>query len=196
MVMRAGILALQGDVELHEKALKKYGKDIEVIKIKTKEGLKDIDLLVFPGGESPTMSKLIEKYGMKDEILKKIVENKIPTLATCAGIVLLSKLEEEDGRVSPFGVLDVVLVRNGFGRQRESFENEVTVKFDEKEQVVTGVFIRAPRIKSIGKKAKGIAFLNDEVVGVLQDNIMALTFHPELADDTDVIYEKLFSLVS
>ncbi len=192
--MKAGIVALQGDVDLHEKALKRYEKDVEIVRVKNPEDLEKLDLLIFPGGESPTMSKLMERFGLKDALLKKITEEKTPTLATCAGIVLLSKLEEKDGRVEPFEVLDVVLVRNGFGRQRESFEGEVNVKFDDKESVVTGVFIRAPRIKNLGDKAKPIAFLKDEVVGVMQENIIALTFHPELSSDTEIIYEKLFSL--
>ena len=193
--MRAGIIALQGDVDLHEKALKRYKSDIEVVRVKTAEELNGIDILIFPGGESPTMSRLMDRFNLREPLRKKITEDKVPTLATCAGIVLLSNLKEDDGRVKPFGILDVVLVRNGFGRQRESFESEVTVKFEDKEQVVTGVFIRAPRIEKVGDGAKGIAFLGEEVVGVLQDNILALTFHPELSDDTEVIYEKLFSLL-
>ncbi len=193
--MRAGIIALQGDVDLHEKALKRYKSDIEVVRVKTAEDLNGIDILIFPGGESPTMSRLMDRFNLRKPLRKKITEDKVPTLATCAGIVLLSNLKEDDGRVKPFGILNVVLVRNGFGRQRESFESEVTVKFDDKEQVVTGVFIRAPRIEKVGDGAKSIAFLGEEVVGVLQDNILALTFHPELSDDTEVIYEKLFSLL-
>ncbi len=194
--MRAGIVALQGDVDLHERALKRYKPDIDVVRVKTEEVLEEIDLLIFPGGESPTMSRLMDRFNLREPLLKKITEDKIPTLATCAGIVLLSNLKEDDGRVKPFGILDVVLVRNGFGRQRESFEGEVTVKFDKREQVVTGVFIRAPRIEKVGDKAKSIAFLGKEVVGVLQDNILALTFHPELSDDTEIIYKKLFSLAA
>lgn len=193
--MRIGILSLQGDVDLHESALRKYKKDVEVVRIKSVEDLEKAELLVLPGGESPTMSKLIERFGLKDALIKRITRDKIPTLATCAGIVLLSKLEERDGRVEPFEVLDVVLVRNGFGRQRESFEDEVRIKFHDEESVITGIFIRAPRIKKVGNQANPIAFLKDEVVGVQQENILAFTFHPELADDTDIIYEKLFSII-
>ncbi len=192
--MRIGIVALQGDVDLHEKAIKRFKKDIEVVRVKDAKDLEGTKLLIFPGGESPTMSKLIKRFNLKDALLKKITEDKVPTLATCAGIVLLSKLEKKDGRVEPFEILDVTLVRNGFGRQKESFEDEINVKFDDKEGVVTGVFIRAPRIKEVGERATPVAFLKDEIVGVIQDNIIALTFHPELADDTDIIYEKLFSL--
>ena len=193
--MRVGILSLQGDVDLHEKAIKRFRKDVEVMRVKSKEELEKAEMLILPGGESPTMSKLIKRYELKDALLKKIKEDKVPTLATCAGIVLLSKMEEPDGRVEPLEALDVVIMRNGFGRQRESFEDKVTVKFDDKEAIITGVFIRAPRIKKIGDKARPIAFLKDEVTGVLEENILALSFHPELADDTDIIYEKLFSMV-
>ncbi len=169
-----GILALQGDFELHEKALGDRG--LSAVRVRHLSELAEVNGLIIPGGESTTMTRLIDKIGMREPL----VSFTGPTLGTCAGLIMLSKEIEEDSDrhgVEPLGMLDVVVRRNGFGTQIDSFSDSVTWDDGTTEE---GAFIRAPRILEIGNDVEVIARWNDEPVAVRQGDIVGLTYHPEV----------------
>ena len=191
--MRVGILALQGDVREHHAAVARTGA--EVIEIRTIEAFADIDALILPGGESTTMCLLLDKTGLRAPVEAWTRAGR-PTLGTCAGLVLLAD-EVEDGRSdqTPLGGLNITVRRNGHGRQRHSFEASVACpalgeSFD-------AVFIRAPRIVSVGAGVEVLCSLpsegDDEPVVVQQGALIGCAFHPELADD-DRLHRRLLDL--
>ena len=172
--MTTGILALQGSFNNHRKSLELLDK--EYVLIKDTDDLNNIDSLILPGGESTSMLKIQEESELFDS-LKKLINEGIPTLGTCAGLILLSK-DVLDGSVS-LSLLDCVVERNAYGRQNESFEG--LVNFNNNSQMYC--FIRAPKIISVGHNVKNIAYLDDEIVGIHENNIVGLSFHPELTND-------------
>ena len=176
--MTTGILALQGSFNNHRKSLELLDK--EYVLIKDTDDLNNIDSLILPGGESTSMLKIQEESELFDS-LKKLINEGIPTLGTCAGLILLSK-DVLDGSVS-LSLLDCVVERNAYGRQNESFEG--LVEFNNNSQMYC--FIRAPKIISTGKNVENIAFLNDEIVGIKENNIVGLSFHPELTNDKNYL---------
>ncbi len=176
-----GVIAFQGDVSEHvraiEKALKGKGS---VVPVRHAGVISGCDGLVLPGGESTAISKQLESSGVKDEI-KAAAESGVPILATCAGLVLMSSEIEGDSRVDPMGLMDIKIGRNAFGPQKESFEADLIVKGFE--LPYRAVFIRAPVIVDAGKDVDVLARVNDYVVAARQKNIICLAFHPELTDD-------------
>jgi len=176
--MPTGVLALQGNFRDHGKSLELINK--EYIFIKNLSEIEKIDSLILPGGESSSMIKIQENEEIFNKLQDKINEG-IPTLGTCAGLILLSK-DVLDGKVS-LNLLNCVVERNAYGRQNDSFEGLVT--FNKNTQMYC--FIRAPRIISTGKNIHKIAFLDDELVGIRQENITGLTFHPELTNDENYL---------
>ncbi|MDI6850820.1 MAG: pyridoxal 5'-phosphate synthase glutaminase subunit PdxT [bacterium] len=190
--MKIGILAIQGDFELHARKIVETGNDYLLVK-KTSQ-LDEIDGIILPGGESTTISKIISRYAL-DEILRERVENGFPVFATCAGLIMLAKkLEGKESEVTPLGVLNITVKRNAYGRQRESFEAPLKINLDGKEVGVTGVFIRAPKIVDMGKEVQVLGRFEDSPVIVRQGNILAMTFHPELAEGTE-IYEYFLNII-
>ena len=176
--MTTGILSLQGNFLDHTKSLELIKKDY--ILIKQKNDLKSIDSLILPGGESTSMIKIQSNNELFKE-LKILIKDGIPTIGTCAGLILLAK-DVVDGEIA-LGLLDCVVERNAYGRQNESFEG--LVNFLDNSQMYC--FIRAPKILKTGKKVKNIAFIDEEVVGVQQNNIAAFTFHPEFTNDKNYL---------
>ena len=176
--MTTGILSLQGNFLDHTRSLELIKKDY--ILIKQKNDLKSIDSLILPGGESTSMIKIQSNYELFKE-LKILIKDGIPTIGTCAGLILLAK-DVIDGEIA-LGLLDCVVERNAYGRQNESFEG--LVNFLDNTQMYC--FIRAPKILKTGKKVKNIAFIDEEVVGVQQNNIVAFTFHPEFTNDKNYL---------
>ena len=176
--MTTGILSLQGNFLDHTRSLELIKKDY--ILIKQKNDLKSIDSLILPGGESTSMIKIQSNNELFKE-LKILINNGIPTIGTCAGLILLAK-DVVDGEIA-LGLLDCVVERNAYGRQNESFEG--LVNFLDNSQMYC--FIRAPKILKTGKKVKNIAFIDEEVVGVQQNNIAAFTFHPEFTNDKNYL---------
>ena len=176
--MTTGILSLQGNFLDHTRSLDLIKKDY--ILIKQKNDLKSIDSLILPGGESTSMIKIQSNNELFKE-LKILINDGIPTIGTCAGLILLAK-DVVDGEIA-LGLLDCVVERNAYGRQNESFEG--LVNFLDNTQMYC--FIRAPKILKTGKKVKNIAFIDDEVVGVQQNNIAAFTFHPEFTNDKNYL---------
>ncbi|MCH7471763.1 pyridoxal 5'-phosphate synthase glutaminase subunit PdxT [bacterium] len=185
----AGILALQGDFAAHAKVLATLG--VEARLVRRPDDLSGIDWLVLPGGESTTMSLLLDHTGLRNP-LRALITGGMPTLATCAGVILLAqRLMGDDGsvKVQPFGLLDATVDRNAFGRQADSFEAGLIIDWhalgsDDSQPAFRGVFIRAPRIATPGAQVQIIGQLDSEPVLVRQGNILAATFHPELSGDS------------
>ncbi len=174
--MKVGVLALQGSFLDHCKSLDLCKLNYDLIK--RIEDLENIDSLIIPGGESTSMKVIQREQNLFNEI-DKLIKKGLPTLTTCAGTILLSK-EVIDGETC-IPNLDIQIQRNAYGRQNQSFEGDV--KFLNNSDIYC--FIRAPKILNIlSDSVKQIAFHNDEVVGVQQDNVVGLTYHPELTNDS------------
>jgi|HubBroStandDraft_1064217.scaffolds.fasta_scaffold01823_11 5'-phosphate synthase pdxT subunit len=183
--MKAGVLALQGDVPEHLAMLRSVQPD--AIAVRRPADLAEVGALFLPGGESTTIARLIEEAGLWEALSERIREG-LPVLATCAGLILLARdlAPSASGRDPPtFRALDVTVRRNDYGRQRESCEAPVRVE-GLQDPPFPGVFIRSPRILSVGPQAAPIAWRQEEVVGVRAGPLWGLTFHPELADDLRV----------
>jgi len=178
--MRIGVLRVQGAFAEHEAILRDIG--VEAVPVRLPEHLDDLAGLVLPGGESTTMRKLIDRWGLRAPILG-LAARGAPILGTCAGLILLADhISDGDEPVLP--LLDVTVKRNAFGRQLDSFEAliDVPVLGD---RPVHGVFIRAPLVERVGDEVDVLARLEDgSVVAVRQRNVMATAFHPELAGET------------
>tara|TARA_B100000131_G_scaffold320295_1_gene368076 strand:- start:1472 stop:2059 length:588 start_codon:yes stop_codon:yes gene_type:complete len=169
-----GILALQGDFTEHSRTVNLIDEDY--ILIKNSKQLKGIDALILPGGESSSMN-IIQKNEDLFTSIKSLIQSGIPTLGTCAGAILLAKNIINDERIN-LNLLNITIERNAYGRQNESFEAYVGIEDMEKERVC---FIRAPKITKVGENVSIISKLNNDIVGVSQENIVAYTFHPELS---------------
>ena len=178
--MTVAVLALQGAFAEHENVLKRLGVDcIELRQAKDLET--PYDGIILPGGESTVQGKLLKELGMFDTI-KEQIENGMPVLATCAGLILLaSEVEGQEG--CHFGTIPMCVRRNAYGRQLGSFETVSDVKGIGE---VPMVFIRAPYIESVGEGVDVLATVNGNIVAARQDNQLATSFHPELTDDTSV----------
>jgi 5'-phosphate synthase pdxT subunit len=188
--MKAGVLALQGDVSEHiialESAMKESKINGKVIPVRRVSELEQVSALLIPGGESTTIAKQVLRFGLREPIIE-FGKTGNPIMGTCAGCILLaSEIVDQKGpeEVAPLGLMDISVRRNAFGRQAESFERPL--KIDGLDSDFPGVFIRAPSIVKIGKNVASIATLNGEHVMVKQGNFLGLTFHPELVADTRV----------
>jgi 5'-phosphate synthase pdxT subunit len=178
--MKIGVLALQGAFAEHVAALRAIG--VEAVEVRLPEQLDDVDGLIIPGGESTTMRRLIARWGPREPILALAAEGK-PLFGTCAGMIVLSK-QIEGGEEPVLPLLDVTVERNAFGRQLDSFETELNVPLLG-DTPVHAVFIRAPVIESVGPNVDVIASLEDgRIVAVRERNVIATSFHPELAGET------------
>ena len=172
--MKTGVLALQGSFYDHVQSLESIDQDY--VLIKDTSDLSNVNSLILPGGESTSMIKIQENNDLFTG-LKKLIESGIPTLGTCAGLILLAK-DVIDGETS-LGVLNAVVERNAYGRQNQSFEGLVNL-LGNKEMYC---FIRAPKILSYEDSVTPIATIDNELVGVIENNIVGLSFHPELTND-------------
>ena len=185
------MLALQGDVREHASILETLG--CRVVLVKKPEELAQVQALVIPGGESTTIFKLAEIFGML-EPLRTAISNGLPVLGTCAGLILLSKviLDPASGQQG-FGGLDTTVRRNAFGNQNDSFETDLNVSGVE--GLVHAAFIRAPIIESAAQGVEVIAKLEDgRIVGVRQGNVIGISFHPEMVGDSR-IHKLLLDLI-
>jgi 5'-phosphate synthase pdxT subunit len=194
--MNIGILSIQGDVAENvsaiEAALKELGTNGNVIEVKTPEQISTLDGLIIPGGESTMIGQLSLVNGSLKHIKEKI-ESGMPVFGICAGLILLSKNAKDrvigntDQPLLDF--LDVKVERNSFGRQRDSFEAEISLE-PVNISSFHGVFIRAPSISDLGSDVEIISKFNEKIVAVKQGNILATAFHPELT--TDISLHKYF----
>jgi 5'-phosphate synthase pdxT subunit len=177
--MRIGVLAIQGDFSEHLDVLASIG--VEGVDVRLPTDLEGVDGLILPGGESTTMRRLIDRWGLRGPILD-LAASGAPLFGTCAGmIVLASRIDGEEEPVLP--LLDVTVERNAFGRQLDSFETDLAVPILG-DRPVHAVFIRAPVIGEVGPTVDVLARLDDgRVVAVRERNIIATAFHPELAGE-------------
>jgi pyridoxal 5'-phosphate synthase pdxT subunit len=176
-MIKIGVLALQGAVREHVNAVKACG--VQAIEIKHKEQLDEIDGLILPGGESTTMRRLIDKYDFMDS-LREFARSGKPMFGTCAGLILLAK--NVVGYEAPhIGVMDVTVERNSFGRQRESFEGNLTIKGAAED--FPAVFIRAPHIVEAGENVEILSKHDDRIVAAREGQFLGCSFHPELTED-------------
>ena len=186
--MKIGVLAVQGAFIEHEHIIEKIGH--EVVEIRQKKDLEGIDGIILPGGESTVQGQLLRKLDMLDTI-KSAIADGLPTLATCAGLILLAGHIDNDNSIH-IGTLPVTVKRNAYGRQLGSFVRTAAMKgFDE----FPMTFIRAPYISSVSDNVDVLAAVDDRIVAVQYNNQIGLAFHPELSGDTR-IHEYFISLLS
>ncbi len=192
--MKVAVIGVQGDVEEHiiatRNAMENLGIHGEVVPVRKPGVIPECDAIIIPGGESTTISKLIFKDSIAEEILEFARDGKI--MGTCAGLIVLAKHGDEQverTRTRLLGLLDVKVKRNAFGRQRESFQTKLQMKYVGE---VEGVFIRAPIIESVGEGVEILAKFEEKIVAVKQGRILGLAFHPELSSTK--VHEYFLSL--
>lgn len=178
--MKVGILALQGDVAEHASALAECGA--HVVEVRRPDHLAGLDGLVLPGGESTTVSMLLERSGLFDPLAERLAGG-MPALGTCAGMILLAT-DVVDGRPDQrsFAALDIGVRRNAFGRQAQSFEASIAVA-GLPGQPFDAVFIRAPAVERVGEAVEVLATVDGRPVLCRQGAVIAAAFHPELSAD-------------
>ena len=189
--MKVGVLALQGAFKLHVRALERLG--VEAIEVRSLENFGASEALIIPGGESTTMSFLLESSGIFDSLQERS-KNGMPILGTCAGMILLSsKITDGRNDQKPLNLLDIEVRRNGYGRQIDSFESDLLIEgFNSS---FRGIFIRAPLVENVSEKVEVLAEINGRPVMCRQDSIIVTSFHPELADD-DRIHAEFLEMAS
>nr|AIF19129.1 SNO glutamine amidotransferase (pdxT, pdx2) [uncultured marine thaumarchaeote KM3_85_E11] len=190
--MNIGILSLQGDVTENfmstMMAMNELGVDGSVSQVKTPDQISALDGLIIPGGESTMMGQLSLTNGAMNSLKEKI-EAGMPVLGICAGMILLSKNSKDrvvgSTKQPLLDILDIEIERNSFGRQRDSFEAEISL-----EPIgipsFHGVFIRAPAVLRTGSGVETLSKFNEKVIAVRQDNILGTSFHSELTKDTSI----------
>ena len=175
-----GVLAIQGDFAEHRTALESLGVDVKEVRLP--DQLDDVDGLIVPGGASTTIVQLIDIYEMREKLRDRILNDRMPTWGTCAGMIVMAG-ELTDHRPTPLSLMDTVVSRNAFGRQVDSFESDLDVDGMDGPPY-RAVFIRAPVFVSVGEKVEVLARLDDgRPVAVRQGHMLATAFHPELTND-------------
>lgn len=201
--MRVGVLALQGDymdhVEVTRKALQARGVSGDVVLVKDEDSLKSIDAIIIPGGESTVIGRLLERAGMLEE-LRSAIAGGLPTLGTCAGAILLAKKVRDrvvgETRQPIIGVMSIGVLRNAFGRQRESFEMGLEVSGYGR---IKAAFIRAPAIVELWGDARELSGFDHPEIGrvaalAVEGSMIASIFHPEVTGET-LLHEILIDMV-
>lgn len=183
--MKIGILDIQGSVKEHEESLRRLG--VEPVSVKLPEDLEDLSGLIIPGGESTTIGKLLKRFGL-DEAIRKRAKDGMAIWGSCAGAILLAKRIPGDEKVSGLELMDIVIERNAYGRQLDSFETQI--EFDlgsgSMGRLVPAIFIRAPKIAEVGKNVEILGKDKGWITAVKEGKFLATTFHPELTDDLSV----------
>ena len=180
MPATVGVMALQGAFRRHAEVLEDLG--VTAVEVRTGEGLRRVDAVVVPGGESTTMTALLDSAGLREPLSERIAAG-MPALGTCAGMILLAS-EVLDGRPDqvPLGAVDISVRRNAFGRQRESFEAELDVA-DLPGGPLPAIFIRAPVVTRVGPGVEVLAEVDDGPVLCRAGAVTVASFHPELGED-------------
>jgi len=201
MSLNVGVLSIQGDV--HENlistktAIDELGIDGKVSAVRTPEEISQLDGLIIPGGESTTIGQLSLVNGSL-KVLKEKIENGMPVLGICAGMIMLSNNASDRvvGKIDQplLNILNIKLERNSFGRQKESFESEISLdsinikKFN-------AVFIRAPSVSDVGSDVEILSKFNDRIIAVKKGNVIGTAFHPELTEDVS-LHKYFINLVN
>ena len=188
--IKVGVLGIQGDIEENilstDEALKKLNLRGTVESVRYSESIAELDGLILPGGESTVIGSLLSIHGKVFQTIEKKITEGMPVLGTCAGLIMLSKRTYDkvigETKQKLFGMLDVVIERNAFGRQHESFEVDLEIPVLGKEPF-RGIFIRSPIVNNVGESVTILTKLNDKIVAVKQNNIIGTSFHPELSTD-------------
>jgi 5'-phosphate synthase pdxT subunit len=196
MSLNVGILSIQGDVQENflstKAAFDELGIDGNITRVKTPDEISQLDGLIIPGGESTTIGQLSLVNGAL-KVLKEKIENGMPVLGICAGMIMLSKTVDDRvvGKTDQalLDILDIKLQRNSFGRQQDSFESDISMdsigipKFN-------GIFIRAPSVSDVGSDVEILSKFNEQIIAVKKGNVIGTAFHPELT--TDISLHKYF----
>ena len=191
MVIKIGVLELQGGYALHHNLLKKIG--LNSLPVKSVDDLNQSDGLIIPGGESTTLSLLMSKYNLREAIISFAKYN--PVLGTCAGLILMSK-DVDDEKIDPLGLFDLSVSRNAYGRQIHSSKKRICFQYNlAKEIEFYSTFIRAPKIKYIGKNIDIVAKHENLPVAIFAKNLLGLSFHPEI-DGIDIFHKMMFDKTS
>jgi len=178
--MLIGVLALQGDFEEHIAVLTRLGVKARAVRLPAE--LESVSGLIIPGGESTTIVKLLDSYQLTAPLRKRVADG-MPVLGTCAGMIVLAREVTNNG-LPPLDLIDITVRRNAFGRQKESFEADISIN-GLGEALYHAVFIRAPLIERVGEAVTVLARLADgAVVAARRDNVIVAAFHPELTPDT------------
>ena len=188
--IKIGVLGVQGDVEENVAAAKETLKHMRVKgsvePVRYSEEIEKVDSLIIPGGESAVISMLVAIQGGAFQTIKRLVSNGMPVMGTCAGMIILSKHAYDrvvgETKQQLMGNLDIVVERNAFGRQNDSFEVDLQIPFLGKDDFKC-VFIRSPIVREVGNGVEVIATLNNKIIAVKQKNIFGTSFHPELSGD-------------
>jgi 5'-phosphate synthase pdxT subunit len=188
--VRIGVLALQGDFDLHRKALDRAGADSAEVRLPGQ--LETAAGLIIPGGESTTLLKLLDAWDFVPALEKFHAAGK-PIFGTCAGMILLAREVSNPSQFS-LGFIDVAVERNAYGRQKESFETVGTARLDGEPAPLKMVFIRAPRIRRLGPGVTPLAHHGGECVMARQGSVLVAAFHPELTDE-GTVHEYFASMV-
>lgn len=192
MSLTVGVLAIQGDVHENitstQRAIKELGVEGSVVGVKTSEEISKLDGLIIPGGESTTIGQLsLVNNSLK--IIKEKIEQGMPVLGICAGMIMLSKITNDRvlGKTDQplLDLLDIKLERNSFGRQKESFEANISMNSIDIPKF-NGIFIRAPSVSDIGSGIEVLAKFNEKIVAVKKGNMLGVAFHPELTEDVSL----------
>ncbi len=192
MSLTVGVLSIQGDVQENlvstKTAIDELGIDGKVIAVRTPDEISQLDGLIIPGGESTTIGQLSLVNGSL-KIIKEKIQSGMPVLGICAGMIMLSNTANDRviGKTDQplLDIFDIKLERNSFGRQKQSFESDISLdsidipKFN-------GVFIRAPSVSDVGSDVEILSKFNDRIVAIKKGNVIGISFHPELTDDTSV----------
>ncbi len=173
-----GILALQGNYHAHNQTLDRL--NIPAKEVRYPNQLTDIDGLIIPGGESSTINDLMSRIDFHGAI--KTFAEKKPVLGTCAGLILMSRVINNDNKIKPLGLLDLEVSRNAYGRQADSFIGEISFLVQNHSFTAKAPFIRAPKILKISESVEAIGNCRGNIVAVKSGNHIGLTFHPELSD--------------
>lgn len=179
--MKIGILALQGDYEKHRHIIEALQH--ETVYVKDRKTLAQCDKLIIPGGESTTFLHLIEALDMRRELMEFGKTKAI--MGTCAGLILLGNSSQKLP-YNPLQLIDIEVNRNAYGRQVDSFIDDVRLNIDDKERIIEGVFIRAPKIAALGNHVRPLGYHKDDVVVAANDRILVSTFHPELSGEKTI----------
>ena len=188
--IKIGVLGIQGDIEENvlstKEALKHQNLKGTVESVRYSESIEELDGLILPGGESTVIGNLLSIQGKVFQTIEKRITEGMPVLGTCAGLIMLSKRAYDrvvgETKQKLFGILDVVIERNAFGRQHESFEVDLEIPLLGRDPF-RGIFIRAPIINNVGENVTILTKLNDKIVAVKQNNVIGTSFHPELSAD-------------